>query len=85
MAIYYVWGFTPPAPHRLGNATRLVCITHHDNACDVAAKAGFDVVQLTNAGTPAWATAYQTPDAQPFEPGADGSHVAGFTAVTAER
>ena len=81
MPIFYVWGFGHPAPHRLGNATRVADLTHHEKAHDAALESGFDVAVLTDAGTSAWATAYSTPDGQPFEPGKDGYLVAGFTAA----
>lgn len=81
MAIFYVWGFRPPAPHVLGNATRVANIADHENANLAALESGFDVESFTNAGTPAWATAYVTAGDEPFEPGSGVDVVAGFIAA----
>lgn len=86
MPIYYVWGFRPPAPHRLGNATRIVDVEQHDIANGAAANTGFDVSRLNESGTPAWATAYGTPDGEAFEPGEDEALIEDYieAAVDAE-
>lgn len=82
--IIYIWGYNPPAPHRIGNATRKPDIDYHDQANDAARNVDFDVLMLNQDGKPSWATVYETPDGERFEPGDDVGKFEGYADATGE-
>jgi hypothetical protein len=85
LAIVYMWGYGPPAPERIGNATRQSGLAYADEAIAAARSAGFDIERLNADGRPAWAAAYNTAeyvDAEiAFDPGEDGDLFEGHEEV----